>query len=56
VQYDITKHLKAQAMLGTGTTAAVTQGSPLEDNGSGVGLSYEFENIESAAASLKIER
>ncbi len=43
VQYDITKHLKAQAMLGTGTTATVTQGSQLEDNGSGVGLSYQFE-------------
>ncbi|HEY1615149.1 MAG TPA: translocation/assembly module TamB domain-containing protein [Rhizomicrobium sp.] len=43
VQVDITKHLKAQAMLGTGTNATVTQGSQLEDNGSGVGVTYEFE-------------
>jgi translocation and assembly module TamB len=43
VQVDITRRLKAQATLSTGTTAATTQGNALQDNGSSVGLSYQFE-------------
>ena len=35
--------LKAQATLSTGTTATTTQGNALQDNGSSVGLSYQFE-------------
>ncbi len=41
VQVDITRRLKAQATLSTGTTA--TTSSALQDNGSSVGLSYQFE-------------
>jgi translocation and assembly module TamB len=42
VQVDLTRKLKAQATLSTGTTATVT-GNASQDNGSSVGLSYEFE-------------
>ena len=42
VQVDLTKKLKAQATLATGTTTTVT-GNASQDNGSSVGLSYEFE-------------
>jgi translocation and assembly module TamB len=42
VNVDLTKHLKLQTRLGTGT--AVTQGiTPENDPGTGVGLSYQFE-------------
>ena len=43
VQIDLTKQLKAQATVGTGTNATATKGSAAQDNGSSVGLSYEFE-------------
>lgn len=42
VQVDITRRLKAQATLSTGTTTATAQGNALQDNGSSVGLSYQF--------------
>jgi translocation and assembly module TamB len=41
VQVDITRRLKAQATLSTGATASTS--TPLQDNGSSVGLSYQFE-------------
>ncbi|MBN9587603.1 MAG: translocation/assembly module TamB domain-containing protein [Alphaproteobacteria bacterium] len=41
VQVDITRRLKAQATLSTGATA--TTSTALQDNGSSVGLSYQFE-------------
>lgn len=43
VQVDLTKQLKAQATVSTGTNATATKGSAAQDNGSSVGLSYEFE-------------
>jgi translocation and assembly module TamB len=43
VQYDITRRLKAQATLSTVTNATVTKGSSAVDNGSSIGLSYQFE-------------
>jgi translocation and assembly module TamB len=43
VQVDITRRLKAQATLSAGSTAATTQGNALQDTGSSVGLSYQFE-------------
>jgi len=43
VQVDITRRLKAQATLSTGTTTATAQGNALQDNGSSVGLSYQFD-------------
>jgi len=43
VQVDITKMLKAQATLSTGTNATATQGTAAQDNGNSVGLSYQFE-------------
>jgi translocation and assembly module TamB len=43
VQLDITRRLKAQATLSTGTSTVTTQGNALQDNGSSVGLSYQFE-------------
>jgi translocation and assembly module TamB len=43
VQVDLTRHLKAQATVAAGTDANATQGSSLQDNGSSVGLSYQFE-------------
>ena len=43
VQVDITRRLKAQATLSTTTNATVTKGNTAQDNGSSVGLSYQFE-------------
>jgi translocation and assembly module TamB len=43
VQVDITRQLKAQATLSTSASAVTTQGNTLQDNGSSVGLSYQFE-------------
>jgi translocation and assembly module TamB len=43
VQVDITRRLKAQATLSAGATAPTTQGNALQDNGSSIGLSYQFE-------------
>ncbi|HEY8948104.1 MAG TPA: translocation/assembly module TamB domain-containing protein [Rhizomicrobium sp.] len=43
VQVDITRRLKAQATLSTVTNATVTKGNAAQDNGSSVGLSYQFE-------------
>ena len=43
VQVDITRRLKAQATVATGTDATSTKGSATQDNGSSIGLSYQFE-------------
>jgi len=43
VQFDITRRLKAQATINTGATTAPVQGNTLQDNGSSVGLSYQFD-------------
>lgn len=43
VQYDITRKLKAQATLSTVTNATVTKGNAAVDNGSSVGIGYQFE-------------
>jgi translocation and assembly module TamB len=43
VQVDITRQLKAQATLSTSAGAVTTQGNSLQDNGSSIGLSYQFE-------------
>lgn len=43
VQVDITRRLKAQATLATGASTVTTQGNSLQDNGSSIGLSYQFE-------------
>jgi translocation and assembly module TamB len=43
VEFDITHNLKAQATLSTATNATVTKGNTAQDNGSSVGLSYQFE-------------
>ena len=43
VQVDIAHGLKAQATLNTGTDATATTGNAAQDNGSSVGLSYQFE-------------
>lgn len=43
VQVDITRRLKAQATLSAGASTATTQGNALQDNGSSIGLSYQFE-------------
>ncbi len=43
VQVEIAHNLKAQATLATGTSAVTTKSTALEDNGSSVGLSYQFE-------------
>lgn len=43
VQVDLTKKLKAQATISTGSNATATKGSAAIDNGSSVGLTYEFE-------------
>jgi len=43
VQVDITRRLKAQATVATGTSAATVQGNSLQSNESSVGLSYQFE-------------
>ncbi len=43
VQVDITRNLKAQATVSTGTNATATQGASAQDTGGSVGLSYQFE-------------
>lgn len=43
VQVDITRRLKAQATLSTGASTTTVQGNALQDNGSSVGLSYQFQ-------------
>jgi translocation and assembly module TamB len=43
VQVDLTKQLKAQATVSTGTNATSVTGNSAQDSGSSVGLSYEFE-------------
>jgi translocation and assembly module TamB len=43
VQVDITRRLKAQATLATGSSAATVQGNGLQSNDSSIGLSYQFE-------------
>jgi translocation and assembly module TamB len=43
VQIDITRNLKAQATISTGTNANATQGAAAQDTGSSLGLSYQFE-------------
>lgn len=44
VQIDLTKNLKAQATVSTSASAAATQGSTAaQDNGSSIGLSYQFD-------------
>jgi translocation and assembly module TamB len=43
IEFDITHSLKAQATLSTTTNATVTKGNTAQDNGSSVGLSYQFE-------------
>jgi translocation and assembly module TamB len=43
VQVDITRTLKAQATISTGTSATATQGATAQDTGSSIGLSYQFE-------------
>jgi translocation and assembly module TamB len=43
VQVDITRQLKAQATLSTSANATTAQGNSLQDNGSSIGLSYQFE-------------
>ncbi|MDE2183048.1 MAG: translocation/assembly module TamB domain-containing protein [Alphaproteobacteria bacterium] len=42
VQVDITKNLKAQASVTTGTKATATS-TPLQDNGDSLGVTYQFE-------------
>jgi translocation and assembly module TamB len=43
VQVDLTRRLKAFGTVAAGTTAAVTQGSNQQDQGTSVGLSFQFE-------------
>jgi translocation and assembly module TamB len=43
VQLDITRQLKAQATLSTIASAVTPQSNALQDNGSSIGLSYQFE-------------
>jgi len=43
VQVDITRRLKAQATVNTGTSPDVTGSSAQVDRGSSIGLSYQFE-------------
>jgi translocation and assembly module TamB len=43
VQVDITRNLKAEANVSTGTSANATQGAAAQDSGSTLGLRYEFE-------------
>jgi translocation and assembly module TamB len=43
VQVDITRRLKAQATLSTGASATAPQSTASQDNGSSIGLSYQFE-------------
>jgi translocation and assembly module TamB len=43
VEVDLTDRLKAFGTVNTGSSAAVTQGSKQQDQGSSVGLSFQFE-------------
>ena len=43
VQVDITKNLKAEAAVTTGTRTTATTSTPLQDNGDSLGLTYQFE-------------
>jgi len=43
VQVDLTRRLKAQATVNTGTTANVTGNAAQVDRGSSIGLSYQFD-------------
>jgi translocation and assembly module TamB len=43
VQVDLTRRLKAQATVNTGTSADVTGSSAQVDRGSSIGLSYQFD-------------
>ncbi|HEY0281726.1 MAG TPA: translocation/assembly module TamB domain-containing protein, partial [Rhizomicrobium sp.] len=43
VQVDIIRGLKAQATVSTSASATIAKGSAQEDNGSNIGLSYQFE-------------
>lgn len=43
VQLDITRNLKAQATVDTGSNATATQGTGAQQTGGTVGLSYQFE-------------
>jgi translocation and assembly module TamB len=43
VQMDVTKHLKAQATVTTGSLATTSTSTPLQDNGDTIGLTYQFE-------------
>jgi len=43
VQIDITRNLKAQATISTGTSANATQGAAAQETGGSLGLSYQFE-------------
>ncbi|HEY0105523.1 MAG TPA: translocation/assembly module TamB domain-containing protein [Rhizomicrobium sp.] len=43
VQYDLTKNLKLQATVNTATTAASVPSTPAQDNGSSVGITYQFD-------------
>lgn len=43
VQYDLTKNLKLEATVNTGTTAAAAPSTATQDNGSSVGVTYQFD-------------
>ena len=43
VQYDVTRRIKLQAIVNTGTTTATTPSTAQQDNGSSIGVSYEFD-------------
>ena len=43
VQVDLTRRLKAFGTVAAGSSAAVTQGSNQQDQGTSVGLSFQFE-------------
>ena len=43
VQIDLTRHLKAETTINTGSAANVTGAAAQVDQGSSVGLSYQFD-------------
>jgi translocation and assembly module TamB len=43
VQVDLTRRLKAQATVNTGTSANVTGSAAQVDRGSSIGLTYQFD-------------
>ncbi len=43
VQVDITRNLKAQATVSSGSSPKATQGAAAQDSGDTIGLSYQFE-------------